>query len=173
MLHFIMSEFLYSFCLRFLATSASKCLYSISCTGWRSCYRSAIPAVSLCWDFCLLNENRITYRAVLSFRKPCISTSWFNGRVNNLGMSGCRNCLCLRCFTGCAGIGLYAFSCTGWRSRYLSAIPAVSLCRNNFLFSENCITYWTVLAFSQSSLRTGCFNCWVDHFGVALGWNFC
>ena len=38
-------------------------------------------------------------------------------------MSGCRNCLCLRCFAGCAGIGLYAFFFAGCRSRYRSVIP--------------------------------------------------
>ena len=56
-------------------------------------------------------------------------------------MSGRRNFFCLRCFAGCAGIGLYTCIFTACFCCYRSFIPAVSLCRSNCLCSENCITY--------------------------------
>ena len=61
-------------------------------------------------------------------------------------MSGCGNCLDLRCFAYRAGIGLYSIFCTGCRSRYRSVIP-IMLCIAVFFVAAFMLTCMPMLGF--------------------------
>ena len=69
---------------------ADLVLCAVLCAGRFLVDDPIAVAVSLCRNYCLSNENFVTYRAVLTFGETGFGAGRCNSGVNDFGVSCCR-----------------------------------------------------------------------------------
>ena len=137
-------------------------------TGGSSYYSTVF--VTELHNGCLSNQNGITYRTVLTFRKARCGTGRCYSFVDDFFVTKCiNNCLCNKFFVTNRTVG--TFRKTGFGTgrcfrcvNYFGMTESV----NCFLFHKNFVTNRTVGTFRKTCCGTGRSYCFVNHYSMTL-----
>lgn len=101
----------------------------------------------------------MAYLTLSAFCSGIKNRCFFRNFIITIPVTCCRNCLCFRLTTSCAGIGSDSILCTCGRCCDNACVPAVALYRN----ALSCLKYFIAVFANQvtciSSFCTGSFLC--------------
>ena len=145
-----------------------------ACQTGRSSY-NCIVVMTLSVNYCLCNENLVTYGAVLTLGKTGLSTCRSYCLVNyDIVTISSNLCLCnenLVTYGAVRAFGLTCFSTC--RSYRLVNYDIVTISSNLGLCNENLVTYGAVLTLGLTCLSTCRSYRLVNNLGVTLSVNYC
>ena len=141
---------------------------AIGCASCGDCFLPSAIVVANRWNYLLCYKNFATYQAMFTFGKTCFGTCCWNGHVDVLCVTLCRdNFLRYKYFATNSTMFAFGKTCFGTcciNGTIDSLGVAFSLYHQ--LWNDNVITNGAMLTFGKTIVCTSCSNCFVDNFGV-------